>query len=93
VCFNAFSTVPLLLPAVAWIDMLALNSFHVSSPFAILQALLYLVLLCYWIFSLGFHMLFGALLALCVLLSGALASKSNVLSEIFLCLQNDFSHR
>ena len=72
--------------------MLALNSFHVSSPFAILQALLYLVLLCYWIFSLGFHMLFGALLALRVL-SSVLASKSNVLSEMFLCLQNDFSHR
>lgn len=54
--------------------MLALNSFHISSPFAILQALLYLVLLCYWIFSLGFHMLFGALLALRVLLSSVLAS-------------------
>ena len=38
-------------------------------------------------------MLFGALLALRVLLSSVLASKSNVLSEMFLCLQNDFSHR
>ena len=37
-------------------------------------------------------MLFGALLALRVL-SSVLASKSNVLSEMFLCLQNDFSHR
>lgn len=75
---------PLLLPTIAWLSTLALNSFHISSHFANFHALLCLVLLCYWSFSLGFHVFFGSLLALYVLLAPVLASKYSVLPEMFL---------